>query len=168
VPLDQMFAALITSTLDHLSIYVIDSHRPYHIDNIVSKNVFLLGQQTADDLPGYQAAAQALAAYDSDEYDSTDENDDDTNTNNIDIDGDDDDDSTDGELLQPAAKRSRTQTAQDIVAKHERLHRSKLQRKRQADIIAEYYKSSYYGVSAAMLMYPLAAELTRRTYDLLW
>jgi len=181
-----------------LSVYVIDSHRPYDLNNVYNESqVFLLGHESAETLPRLDEIRTAFDSDDALSSDNDDDNDDEEEADDDDRDGDrvyndgiidtddeaDDDElgarrkrrrraSDDDDALAQSSKRAKKLDGAALAAKKQRQQRRRAShlRKQAVREAAEdaYYRSCYYGSSVAMLLYPLAAELTRPTFDLLW
>ena len=182
-----------------LSVYVIDSHRPYDLNNVYNESqVFLLGHESAETLPRLDEIRTAFDSDDALSSDNDDDNDDEEEADDDDRGGDrvyndgiidTDDEADDDELgarrkrrrraadddddaLAQSSKRAKKLDGAALAAKKQRQQRRRAShlRKQAVREAAEdaYYRSCYYGSSVAMLLYPLAAELTRPTFDLLW
>ncbi|XP_065663876.1 cell division control protein 45 homolog isoform X2 [Hydra vulgaris] len=122
--------------------YVVDSHRPLDLNNVYRDQIKVIikdGDNTLDEIP----EAEKVIEFEEDEDESS-ENEDDTD--------------------QPSSKRQRTG---DISYLEKKVKKKKWASERD-QILDEYYESSYYGSSTAMVLYDLAWKLSKDNNHLLW
>jgi cell division control protein 45 len=124
----------------HTNVYVLDSHRPYHLANVrlANEQVCMLddGDGTMDAYPDDVSEEELSPEEEEDE----------------------DEEEVLGQAGGPKIKKRKTEA-----------ELQKRQEKRDAlRKITEYYRGSYYGKSAALLMYELAKQLNQSSNDLLW
>jgi len=127
--------------------YIIDSHRPLDLNNVFKEHVKILvkdGDRTVDDIPEPDKVI---------EYDDDDDDDEDDDVE--------DEDSDDPD--QPSAKRQK----RDVDYLEKKVKKKKWTAEREK-ILDEYYECSYFGTSAALIMYDLAWKLSKDSNDLLW
>ncbi|XP_063927342.1 cell division control protein 45 homolog [Zophobas morio] len=128
---------------DDAVFFVIDAHRPTHLDNIFSDGQvrLLWGPNEDAEVPEFQAVYR-------------DDSDDESG-------GEDEDEENEGEGR--AAKKRRLDE-EAIMRRRER----RLWEQRRFDIIAEYSQYTYYAKASAVAMYKLAWLLNKDDKDLLW
>ena len=127
--------------------YIVDNHRPLDLNNVFKENVKILvkqGDRTIDEIPEPDKVI---------EYDDEDEDEDEDEEN---------DDSDDPD--RPSAKR---QKIGDVEYLEKKVKKKKWRSEREK-ILDEYYECSYYGSSAALIVYDLAWKLSKDSNDLLW
>lgn len=123
---------------EHTTVYVIDSHRPYHLANVEATNEKIVVLDEGDGLLDGYPSAPDFSEEDSEDSDEGDE------------------DASGDEEGRPSKKR---RTEQD---------EEKRRRRRKRQEIQNYYKGSYYGQSAASLVYEISKQLNKDSNQLLW
>ncbi|XP_064392878.1 cell division control protein 45 homolog [Halichondria panicea] len=127
---------------DSVTFYVVDSRRPYELDNVYSQDQVQLVVREGEELelPAFEEVYNS---------DMEDESDDEYFS-----------DSEDG----PTAKRRKTGD-EDSYQTRKRKH---LWKKKREEILYKYYEFNTHGTSASLLMYELAMKMSRDSNDLLW
>ncbi|CAO3590605.1 unnamed protein product [Absidia cylindrospora] len=149
---------------DQMSLFIFDSHRPIHLDNIVGGNNVCV----FDDDDENEKMEELINIYEELFYhDSSDEGDDDDNKKHNDNDDenedeDDDEDETDDERGQSDRPRQRRRLNEDT-----RLNKRAQQKEREGRL-QDYYSTSYHVNSSAGQMYILATQLNKTNNELLW
>jgi len=125
--------------------YIVDNHRPFDLNNVFRENVKILvkeGDRTLEEIP------EPEKVYESEEEDDEDE----------DEDGDSDDPD------RPSAKRQKIGDVEYL----EKKVKKKRWRAEREKLLDDYYESTYFGTSAALIIYDLAWKLSKDNNDLLW
>ncbi|KAI8089535.1 DNA replication pre-initiation complex subunit Cdc45 [Halteromyces radiatus] len=134
---------------DLVTIYILDSHRPLHLDNIVGHNNICV----FDDDDESEKMEELIQIYEELFYQDSEEDDDIEDDDEID---------TDDERIQSNRPRQRRRL-NDGTNTNKRLQ----QRKREEQL-QDYYSSLYYANSSAGQMYILATQLGKTNNELLW
>ncbi|XP_063965219.1 cell division control protein 45 homolog [Lytechinus pictus] len=129
---------------DDIVFFICDSHRPLHLWNIYNETQikFLMSPEDDFDIPSYEEVFR------DDESDS-------------------DDSGAESDSPEPTGKRRRF----DEDALERRMNRRQERRNwedKRSKILFDYEEFSYYGSSAAVVMYNLAWKKSKDTNDLLW
>jgi cell division control protein 45 len=152
---------------EHLQVLVVDSHRPHNLENVYidrdvtdegrdykRARVILVDEHWMDVMSMPSMEVMVTADYDEDDEEEDEEEDDDEN-----------------DELRPAEQRRKVnedgEREEDEISKE--ALREKRRHKRQCkEQVAEYYKGTYRGRSAALMMFQLATQLHKDTNDMLW
>ncbi|SAM08075.1 hypothetical protein [Absidia glauca] len=135
-----------------VTLYILDSHRPLHLDNITGDNNICV----FDDDDENEKMTKLIEVYEELIYhDSSDEDGDEED--------DDDDDETDDERTQSDRPKQRRKLNEGGSYINKRA-----QLKEREEMIKDYYSSLYYANSSAGQMYILANQLGKTDNELLW
>jgi len=133
-----------------MTVYVIDSHRPFHLSNLFGEKIIVFGDESIDSFKEVQAAyRQQEEGFDEEEEEEEEEED----MENV----------NDEEEEESGRRKKRKIEEKEIK------HRSKKILEDEVDrILEEYYASNWTGSSVAGMLYVLAELLTKSTPTLLW
>ena len=160
---------------DEAICYVVDSHRPYRLENAFDQNNILLlddGRTLEEQLEPYRLAMEAelaQAADDSDNGDDDDDNDGDGDGGAADGDDDDENGALNAAAIAGGAQRKRRSQALLERQKRRRVVRRRLARVfREPKLNRAYYELTSFGMPASFIMYELASQLGKTSNELLW
>lgn len=150
-------------------VYVLDSHRPYHLANVQQENeqvvIFSAEEVRLSELPELLTAdEEALGSSDEDEPDEPDDY----------LDEDDDrlwdtpprdDGGGEDEVGERRGRRKRVRRSSLSEEDYYQLRQS---RRRKVNQLQKYYRSSYYETAASNVGFLLANQLNKPTLNLLW
>jgi cell division control protein 45 len=169
-----------------LTVYIIDSHRPYNLSNIYSTNQIVIVDDgdIEDDMADIQKAYEELE-YDTDSSSSSEDDDEDEDEEEeeeeeeeiINVEDDNDNENVDTTNLRnndnTNNRKTRKRTLDESIDEYQarRMKRLKKRQKKQQNrrIISEYYSAgTYFGMSASDMLYILATQLARTDINILW
>jgi len=159
-----------------LTVYIIDSHRPYNLSNIYSTNQIVIVDDgdIEDDMADIQKAYEELeygsdsSSSSEDEDEEEEEEEEEEDIINVEDDKDENDDPTNlGD--DKSRKRARKESADDYQSRRLKRVKKHQQKQQNRRLISEYYSAgSYYGMSASEMFYILATQLARSDINILW
>jgi cell division control protein 45 len=133
---------------ENVRVYIFDSHRPYHLENVAESNTQILVMDESTELEEFPDVQDLYSSDDEDEEEEEEE------------------DEEDDELEEYGENESRDRASKRI--KRSRPRASAEERESQRQKLMEYYRGSYYGLSCALLTYNLSQLLSRDDNDMLW
>ncbi|KAI9305704.1 DNA replication pre-initiation complex subunit Cdc45 [Cunninghamella echinulata] len=137
---------------ENITIYIIDSHRPLHLENFVGRHNICV----FDDDDENEKMEELIKIYEEIFYHDSDDSDIDNTTEESENDTEEDED---GRVQSNRPRQRRKLEDRMDKRQRRRMHEQKLQ---------EYYGSLYYANSSAGQMYILATQLSKTNNELLW
>ncbi|GBG77077.1 hypothetical protein CBR_g23403 [Chara braunii] len=141
-------------------IFVIDSHRPIHLQNLNQYNKQVVVVYTDEDEAELNTSYSFPVSHLANNPESDSELDDSDLESDEDED-EDEEDEDDDEFGGLRVRGARTRRGQDTVDRQEK-------RRRQKQRVEYYARGSYYGRPSGCIMYDIAHQLRRNTNELLW
>jgi len=156
----EEFQALEEQPLAHLTFYIIDSHRPLHLANVYDDDRVYLFDDGMTKIPKMEDVV----------YNSEDDDDEDEEEEALDQSSDEEDEGVDGEDAEGGGGAKKKESKSKRRRMDGRMSpRSRREHRETVALRAEdYYRSSSYGASAAVLLWQLAGDLGKPDNALLW
>lgn len=152
-------------SMEDVSIYVIDSHRPHNLNNIyIENNIFVFDDGDIEE--DMNKIHDAWYAFNSHEL-SDEENSDSSNEREEEV--EDDNRSVESYSSSDYQARSRRRFSEETTQRRAEIKEKRKKRKEFASILSEYYeKGSWYGESITNILFAVASMLGREDNDMLW
>ncbi|ORX82277.1 CDC45-like protein [Anaeromyces robustus] len=165
-----------------LTVYIIDSHRPYNLSNIYSTNQIVIVDDgdIEEDMADIQKAFEELE-YDTDSSSSDEETDEEEeeeeeeeiinveDDENVDTTNLRDNENNNNDNNRKSRKRAIDESIDEYQSRRLKRLRKHQQKQENRRLISDYYSTgSYYGMSASEMLYILATQLARSDINILW